>query len=195
MHLTQGFSYFLNNIDNGIFLDFGGDTTQVYLLQKGKLENSEELKTGGRDVSKVFSEKLGLLEAEARVFKEKYANGELSHESDFKAREILKPCFDAWFKELQLCLEGFGKGKLLPSKFYFFGGSSVLPELKGIKDAVKQGMYFSSEPEISYLTPKDLFSLKPDFKLDFKEVNKTFENNPQFTPLFLIFYAATQKNN
>lgn len=114
-------------INNGVFIDIGGRFTNICVMRNGKIEMVEGFEMGGRDFSRVFSQNLGMLEGEARMFKEKYSLGELAEQTRDKIKEMLASSVQEWQSQFGLKLKNL-KGSL-PYDFFLFGGGSLLPGL------------------------------------------------------------------
>lgn len=147
--------------DDAIFIDIGGEVTQVCLIRGGILEAVDDFETGGSDFSWIISQTLGMRFREARLFKERYSIGDLTEDSRERVKDILSPIFSDWKSLLKLKLEAI-KGPL-PSNFLLFGGGSCLRVIEG------------------------RIVLPHDFKdvIDYTGC----VNSPQFTNLILIAYG------
>lgn len=149
---------------DGILLDVGGETTQIFLTKNRRLEQVNEFGGGGKIFSQAISKKLGLGEKDARIFKEKYAQKELTLESSHRLREILYFPAREWFENLKAKLKEMKEIGLFSKNILLFGGASQLPE---IREILEQGDWGN----ISFA------DAKPEVKI-FK--------NPQFFPALLI---------
>lgn len=192
LRLSHTAELILNVIDrfkeNCIFLDIGGDTTQIILFSGGRLEKIDEMPLGGRIVTKLISQFFGISEKEAKTLKEKYSNKELPEETRARVKEIISPTLQNWFCNLKLRLSRLRV--FLPSDIYLFGGGS---RLLGIEEVLADGDWAAnplaeasdllrpheplvSEPKIKFISPAEVMS----------DINIPAElNNPQFTTIFL----------
>ncbi len=135
VHLVQNHPNFFREKD-AIFLDIGGEITQIFLARNGKLEGIDDFEMGGKDFSRVLSQHLGLTEEEARDLKERYSKGFLSEGSRKRIREIFSAISREWLSNFKSKLKNL-KG-LLPSTLFLFGGGSRLPE---IEEVLTEGGY------------------------------------------------------
>jgi cell division ATPase FtsA len=166
--------------ENSVFIDIGGELSQIFWINDGKLESVDIFDIGGKNFSQTLSESLGLEEEEARVFKERYSKKELSEEVRKRIKEIFSPEIQNWFKELKIRLKN--SKILLPSKISLFGGGSLLPEIEEIlEEGDWEGLSFAVPPETKVILPKD-------FK-DIEDKTKNL-NNPQNIPPLLLCYHA-----
>ena len=181
IHEAEGLtSHFRDNPD-GIFLDVGGATTQIFLVKAGRLEAVSEFEAGGKIFSQALSEKLGFKEQDSRIFKEKYSKRELSEESSERIKEILYFSFQTWFENLKSKLKEMRESTLLPSNIILFGGGSKLPEFKEIlKAGPWENLLLDPKPNLEIFQPANL-------KI-FEQEIKSFDY-AQYIPSLLIYYA------
>lgn len=171
-------SSYLSKRSDGIFLDIGGSLTQIFLLNRGKLEQTEEFEMGGRAFSRALSDSLGLNMKSARILKEDYCKGVLSEQVRKRIREIfLRPSAE-WFNNLRFKLSA--RKSFLASTFFLCGGGSLLPE---IQEILERGNWkeapIIAPPEVQFIYPKDL----PDI------IDKTNSlNSPKdISPILICF--------
>lgn len=170
---------------NAIFLDIGGEVSQVFLVNNGKLEMVETFNFGGRIFSQILSQSFGLSEQRARALKERlrpthHPNNKISEEVRKKIKEIFNESLQAWFKELKFKLKE--AKTLLPSTIFLFGGGSQLPEIQEIlNEGHWENLAFVTPPQAKLVLPKDFKNIK-------NETKKL--NNPQgIPPLLLCHYG------
>jgi len=182
--------FFKDRIVDGIFLDVGGNLTQIFLVDNGKLNNVDEFEIGGKTFSQALSQGLGIEISGARVLKENYSKGELSEEVRERVREIFSQSLGDWFKNLKLKLKTqrifdggrTSAGLLLPSTFFLFGGGSQLPEIQEIlEEGNWRGFSFFTPPKVKFIYPKDFRNIE--------DITKKL-NSPQDVPALLLCYAC-----
>ncbi len=191
LNLAQALPYFFRRkVVDGIFLDVGGNLTQIFLVNNGKLNNVDEFEIGGKTFSQALSQSLGIGISEARVLKENYSKGELSEEVRERVREIFSQSLGDWFKNLKLKLktqrifdrERKSGGVLLPSTFFLFGGGSQLPEIQEIlEEGNWESFSFFTPPKVKFIYPKDFRNIE--------DMTKKL-NSPQDVPALLLCYAC-----
>ena len=185
LNLAEVLPYFFRNrVADGIFLDVGGNLTQIFLVNNGKLNKVDEFQIGGETFSQTLSQSLGLEISEARALKENYSKGELSEEGVRKrVREIFSQSLEEWFKNLKLKLKTHS---LLPSTFFLFGGGSQLPEIQEIlEEGDWEGFSFFTPPKVKFIYPKDFRNIE--------DITKKL-NSLQNVPLLLIANYYDQEN-
>lgn len=168
VHEVEGLAPYFQERPDGIFLDVGGEKTQIFLVKSGKPEAIEEFETGRKTFSLALSEKLGLRLPEARILEERYLRGGLSMESVERIREILYPVCQAWFRNLKLKLKEMKPEGFILQNIVLFGEGSRLPE---ISEILEEGSW------------NDFF---PNLKPNIKNLN-----NPQINSPLLIYDAKS----
>ncbi len=178
IHEIEGLTCYFNDYPNAIFIDVGGEVSQIFLIKNARLEQICEFEMGGRIFSQAISERFGLKEDDARVFKENYSTKKLTQQSIERAKEIFQiPC-QFWFKNLKLKLKNINYEGPLPSDIILFGGGSLLPDIKEILEKGDwEDLPFVKKPEIKFLYLKD-----------FKNIDDRTKklNNSQSVPLLLL---------
>lgn len=140
---------------DGIYLDVGGEITQIFLIKNGKLKMVDEFEIGGMNFSQTLWQTLGLTEERARILKERYSKKLLSEDVRKRMQEILIKIAEEWFRNLKSKL--IISKSLLPSAIYIFGGASLLPE---IEETLNQGdwgdLLFAGGLKTQFIYPKQL---------------------------------------
>lgn len=166
-HLAENLPLVLEDkIGDGIFLDVGGQATQIFLVKGGNLKQVNEFETGGKVFSQELSEILGIDEESARALKERYTNKLLSPEAEKRIKEMFLEEKRTWYEDLKQSLPK----EFFPSTIFLFGGGSLLPE---IQEVLKENGI-----RVKFIYPKDL-----------KDIEDTIKNlkSSQYVPSLLIF--------
>jgi cell division protein FtsA len=162
-----------------VFIDIGGGTTDVAVVRNGGVEGTKMFAIGGRAFTKRVAAVLGKNFSEAEEAKLKYSREELDKEETQLVKHALAGDARVWLSALQLALEDFGGGDLLPSKILLCGGGSNLPEIKQIlstKEWVKD-LPFARQPDVQFIKPVDVASMVDE--------TKTLADISEVTPLAL----------
>ena len=203
VNLAENFPHFFSKEKlNALFLDIGGQLTNVLILEKGKLVEILEFEKGGIELTKRISQTLGMSFSEARRFKHDFSQSVLSKIVTQRIEEIISPDIKNWFNLLKENLKESPK-KLLPSNIFLFGGGSLLPQISGIlKEDNWNNLTFVFKPKINFFYPASFADprfaegsgearVATEAEQNFKNIEgkKEILNNPQNTPIFFIFYA------
>lgn len=180
VHLADNFPHLFSQEKlDALFLDIGGQLTNVLILEKGKLAKIFEFEKAGIDFTKKISQVLGMSFSEARSLKHDFAQTVLSKGVMQKIKEIISPDIKDWFKNLKENVQEFPH-KLLPSKIFLFGGGSLLPQISEILEKGDwNDLTFVSKPKIDFFYPKNFKNI---------ESQEEILNNPQNTSTFFILY-------
>jgi len=149
-----------------IFIDIGGGTTDVAVVRNGGVEGTKMYAIGGRAFTKRVGTVLGLPFTQAEKAKLDYTSGELEKEKSEKVRHALESDTKVWLSGLQIVLEEFGEGDLLPSKILLCGGGSNLPEIKTALSTQEwtKGLPFARQPEVHFIRPEDVANMSDETK-------------------------------
>jgi cell division ATPase FtsA len=162
---------------NAIYLDIGGKTTNIFLVEKGKLTGISQFNQGGINFTEKIYRQLGLSFSDARILKENYSQSILSEKVQKRVKEIFSDVLQGWFENLKENLKKFPQ-KLLPANFFLFGGGSLLPDISEILETGNfSPLTFISKPKIEIIYPQKLKNI---------EDKNQILNSPQDIPLILL---------
>jgi len=165
-HLADSFvSFFKEEKLNGVFIDVGGEISQIFMIKEGRLVNVKEWRTGGQDFIRELFQTFAIGQEFARKIQEEYSMGKLNPESKNKIKEIFLKVKDNWFKGLEKEAKEVIFNKHLFSQAFLFGGASLLPEIRESFERVK------------IFCPKDFKNV---------EISEKKYNKPQFSPPLFI---------
>ena len=160
LNKSQNLSYLFSDKDGeAIFLDVGGEISQLFLVKKGKIDLIFEFDNGGFDFTERISKILGLNLEDSRNLKHNYSNLLLSEEVRKKVREILSEERQSWFESLKKSLRIIllEQKTILPNYIILFGGGSLLPEIQEIlEEGNWEELPFFSQPKVKLFHPQDL---------------------------------------
>lgn len=158
IHLAQGILKTVEQekFQDGIYLDVGGESTQLFLVKEQQLKSVKEVKRGGATFSQILEEDLGLSELRAKTLKERYSQEELSEGTTQEIREILRKGRAYWIKEIKEVLRE-QQVKTLPPTFFLFGGGSKLADVQTVLKQEKWATFaFLESPQVKFLPPRAL---------------------------------------
>ena len=147
---------------SGIFVDIGGGTTDVAVVQNGGILGTRMFSIGGRVFTKRLAKKMDLSFQEAERLKLKYSAGKVTATKKIEIENIVRTDVDVWLTGLRLALEDYKDIDVLPSKILLCGGGACLPLLKNMLESRKwyEGLPFPKKPFISFITPEDIYNLE-----------------------------------
>ncbi|OQA04146.1 MAG: Cell division protein FtsA [bacterium ADurb.Bin400] len=151
---------------SAIFVDIGGGTTDIAVVRGGGVEGTKMFALGGRVFTKSIADACDLSFAEAEQLKIDYSTGKLKENLEMykKVAQSIENDCQVWLAGVELALEEFSNGDLLPSRILLCGGGSLLPDIQKYlqtKEWVKR-LPFSKQPKVDYIRPAQVSSVKDD---------------------------------
>jgi len=141
---------------SSIFVDIGGGTTDIAVVNYGSVEGTKMFTLGGRTFTKRLAQSLNISFEEAEEIKLAYSAEKLEKQSHRVVREAMKSDCEVWLSGVALTLSEFEHVDVLPARILLCGGGSHLPEIKEVMESREwvQSLPFSHKPQISFLHPK-----------------------------------------
>ena len=153
---------------SGIFLDIGGEATQIIKISGDELEKVDEFKGGGKMFTQSLSQTLGMSEERARIMEKKYSKKLLSDEVVKRIGEIFFWEGKSWYDSFRSKMKRLGLGEISHSTFFLFGGGSSSLEIERIlREKTDNGL------KIEFICSKDLEGIESATKKinDFQSVS------------------------
>lgn len=149
---------------SAIFLDVGGGTTDLAIVNRDALEGTKMFAIGGRSFTKRLSQNLNVSFPEAEEIKLAYSGSRLEKQSHKIVERALKSDCEVWLTGVTLTLSEFSHVDQLPSTILLCGGGSHLPEIKTIltEDDWWKSLPFPKKPHIRFLHPQDIPTIKDE---------------------------------
>lgn len=117
---------------SGIFVDIGGGTTDVAIVERGNVVDTQIFSVGGRVFTKEIARNMNLDYRHAELRKLKYSNMELEKPLERSVREITYSTAKLWLKAFKASLEMVEDIDSFPHQIYLCGGGSMLPDIKNV---------------------------------------------------------------
>jgi len=156
--VARAYSGSSNQDFSGIFLDIGGGTTDVAIVERGNVLQTQMFAFGGRVFSKEIAKLFNLDLRHAEQRKIKYTDEKLSKEVSEKVRKLVAPIANLWMRTLKVAFENCDDVDTFPSHIYMCGGGALLPEIKTsmLEFPWKKYLPFPVVPKIEVFTPSKL---------------------------------------
>ncbi len=160
----------LGNEDGGslsaIFIDVGGGTTDMAVVNNGSVEGTKMFTLGGRTFTKRLAQALSVGYDDAEKIKLAYSDEMLEKQSHRIVREAMKTDCEVWISGVGLTLDEMENVDILPSKIYLCGGGTLLPEIKEILESRDwtQNLPFPKKPAVSFIEPKMITNMIDETK-------------------------------
>lgn len=144
---------------SAIFIDIGGGTTDIALVNNGGVEGTKMFAIGGRSFTKQIANHTGLTFEKAELLKIKYSKGLVQTEHARKeTAAAIAANIDTWLAGVELSLSEFDRVDHLPTKILLCGGGTGLPEivqaLRG--DEWYKSLPFARKPIVSHIKPSEV---------------------------------------
>ncbi len=144
---------------SAIFIDIGGGTTDIAIVDKGGIIGTKMFAYGGRVFTKRLVIDLNMDYQEAEELKLDYSNQKLTETKEKKVKKAFAKDIEVWTEGVETSLQELGEDiKTYPSQIYVCGGGSGLPEIREglISHPWLQVLPFVKFPKMSFLFPNQI---------------------------------------
>lgn len=172
---------------NAIFIDIGGGTTDLAIVEKGNITETKMFGFGGRVFTKEISKFLNSDYRHAEQQKIKYSNKELTSKLSGEIQTICYNTAKLWMKTLKAAIESCNDVDVFPTQIYLCGGGALLPEMKEvmIEFPWKQLLPFALVPKIK--------TFKPELLSNINDSSGKLKHIYDITPASLAKFAYDQE--
>lgn len=143
---------------SAIFIDIGGGTTDIALVNNGGVEGTKMFAIGGRAFTKRIAQVANTSFEKAEEMKIAYSAGKLGPKAVKLVEEAVNADIQVWLSGVELSLAEFERVEHLPAKILLCGGGTGLPQiaeaLKG-KDWYKS-LPFARKPIVNHISPSEV---------------------------------------
>ncbi|HVQ44240.1 MAG TPA: cell division FtsA domain-containing protein [Candidatus Saccharimonadia bacterium] len=143
---------------SAIFIDIGGGTTDIALVNNGGVEGTKMFAIGGRAFTKRIAQVANTSFEKAEEMKIAYSAGKLGPKSTKVVEEAVNADIQVWLSGVELSLAEFDRVDHLPAKILLCGGGTGLPQ---IMDALKgrtwyKNLAFARKPVVNHISPSEV---------------------------------------
>lgn len=144
---------------SAIFIDVGGGTTDIALVNNGGVEGTKMFAIGGRSFTKRIAQTTGQSFEIAEKLKLDYSAGKLT---DAAARKQVEDAVNGdikvWLSGVELSLAEFKKVDHLPSKIMLCGGGTGLPQIMEVLKGSSwyKNLPFARKPSVRHISPSEV---------------------------------------
>lgn len=154
---------------SAIFIDIGGGTTDIALVNNGGVEGTKMFAIGGRAFTKRIAQVANTSFEKAEEMKIAYSSGKLGPKGVKFVEEAVNADIQVWLSGVELSLAEFERVDHLPAKILLCGGGTGLPQiitaLKGSE--WYKSLPFARKPIVNHISPT--------------EVNRVFDKTGKLT--------------
>ncbi len=174
---------------SGIFVDIGGGTTDVAIVQRGNVIDTQIFSFGGRVFTKEIARIMNLDYRHAELRKLKYSNNELDKTLQRQVKEITSSTAKLWLKAFKSSLEMVEDIESFPPQIYLCGGGSMLPDIKNVilEYPWTRVLPFPKSPRTNLFLPQKLE--------DVKDLSGDLLNPYDITPAALALFGHDKISN
>lgn len=143
---------------SAIFIDIGGGTTDIALVNNGGVEGTKMFAIGGRSFTKRIAQVANVSFEKAEEMKIAYSAGKLGPKSVKAVEEAINSDIKVWLSGVELSLAEFDRVDHLPAKILLCGGGTGLPQIaQALKSADwYKNLPFARKPVISHISPSEV---------------------------------------
>jgi cell division protein FtsA len=143
---------------SAIFIDIGGGTTDIALVNNGGVEGTKMFAIGGRAFTKRIAQVANTSFEKAEEMKIAYSAGKLNPKGVKLVEEAVNADIEVWLSGVELSLAEFERVEHLPAKILLCGGGTALPQ---IMDALKgkdwyKSLPFARKPIVNHISPTEV---------------------------------------
>lgn len=149
---------------SSIFLDIGGGTTDIAIVQNGGIIGTKMIAFGGRVFTKRIAKNMNFELDEAEKLKLDYAGKKLQETTERKIKNILSKDARLWAEGVEISLSEFEEVEHFPSEILISGGGSELPEIYDslISYPWLTVLPFEKFPSVKYMYPKQIENIEDE---------------------------------
>jgi cell division protein FtsA len=162
--VARAYSGARNKDFSGIFVDIGGGTTDVAVVDNGNVLDTQMFAFGGRVFTKQISNAMNLDYRHAESRKVKYSEGQLDKGISGEIKSIMYPTAELWMKTLKASLEMVDDIDSFPSQIFICGGGAMLPDIKNVmlEFPWTKLLPFTSIPKVNVFLPERLYGISDE---------------------------------
>ncbi len=142
---------------SAIFIDIGGGTSDIALVNNGGVVGTKMFAIGGRSFTKRIGQSLGVSFEDAEAMKLDHSAGRLDRAAEKEVAEALARDVEVWLSGVEISLGDFDELDHLPNRILLCGGGSALPEIKeALMTDWWKDLPFARKPKIDFVSPADV---------------------------------------
>jgi len=145
---------------SAIFIDIGGGTTDIALVNNGGVEGTKMFAIGGRAFTKRIAQVANVSFEKAEAMKLEYgkgAEGKITLRARKAVEEAVNADIQVWLSGVELSLAEFDKVDHLPAKIMLCGGGTGLPQvMEALKGDWYKSLPFARRPVVTHISPSEV---------------------------------------
>lgn len=175
--IARSFESAKDNNFSAIFVDIGGGTTDVAIIDYTSILGTKMFAMGGRSLTKRIEQILQIPYEQAEFKKIEYSRltqyknqidrknslekFKLTREEEIKIRTSLREDVRVWATGVEMALSDFVDAESFPATFLLSGGGSYLPEIREalLSYPWRTVLPFVNYPEVKIISPKQISNI------------------------------------
>lgn len=143
---------------SAIFIDIGGGTTDVAVVNNGGVVGTKMFALGGRTFTKRLASTLNVSFDKAEEVKLAYTSNMLNQDSKKVVRDAVSGDAEVWLAGVGLTLGEFSNLDIFPSRILLCGGGSELPEIAKVLNGASwyKSLPFAKRPSVNFIDPSEI---------------------------------------
>lgn len=143
---------------SAIFIDIGGGTTDIALVNNGGVEGTKMFAIGGRTFTKRIAQQVDIGFEEAERLKLEMSANKLPKDKQEQVAGALAADIEVWLSGVQLSLGEFDRIDHLPSRVLLCGGGAGLPQIIAALEGSEwsRSLPFAKPPSVKLISPKQV---------------------------------------
>lgn len=143
---------------SAIFIDIGGGTTDIALVNNGGVEGTKMFAIGGRSFTKRIAQVANVSFEKAEDMKIAYSAGKLGPKGVKFVEEAVNADIKVWLSGVELSLAEFDRVDHLPAKILLCGGGTGLPQIVSALKSSEwyKNLPFARKPVVSHISPGEV---------------------------------------
>jgi cell division protein FtsA len=143
---------------SAIFIDIGGGTTDIALVNNGGVEGTKMFAIGGRSFTKRIAQVANTSFEKAEEMKIAYSTGKLGPRAKKVVEEAVNADIQVWLSGVELSLAEFERVDHLPAKILLCGGGTGLPQIVEALKGPKwyKTLPFARKPVVNHISPSEV---------------------------------------
>ncbi len=142
---------------SAIFIDIGGGTSDIALVNNGGVEGTKMFAIGGRSFTKRIAQVANVSFEKAEEMKLAYSEGKLGPRATKLVEEAVNADIQVWLSGVELSLAEFDKVDHLPAKILLCGGGTGLPQIMtALEGDWYKNLPFARRPTVAHISPSEV---------------------------------------
>lgn len=143
---------------SAIFIDIGGGTTDIALVNNGGVEGTKMFAIGGRSFTKRIAQVANTSFEKAEAMKIAYGQDKLPPKAKAAVEEAVNADIQVWLSGVELSLAEFDRVDHLPAKILLCGGGTGLPQIAAALKGRNwtNNLPFARKPVVNHISPSEV---------------------------------------